>query len=116
MTSGMSTTALQTRLLDSPAGNRCFGASAIAQPADPVTCSPDRMRLSVASYYYTKDPRIASPGERRVRYWAARPGEDRSIERMSWQDHLRDIIPEPLANLVRAVRNRFWRGCNSAGS
>jgi Rps23 Pro-64 3,4-dihydroxylase Tpa1-like proline 4-hydroxylase len=55
---------------------------------DPVSCPSDRMRLSVACYYYTKAPRVGAPGERRVRYWAARPGEDRSIERMSWQDHV----------------------------
>ena len=69
---------------------------------DPVTCPPDRMRLSVASYYYTKEPRVAAPGEGRVRYWAARPGEDRLIERMGWQDHLRKV--------TRRQLNR-WRWC-----
>ena len=76
---------------------------------DPVNCPPDRMRLSVACYYYTKEPRPAASGERRARYWAARPGEDRSIERMSWQDHLRSVAPEPLRKMVRAARNRILR-------
>jgi len=76
---------------------------------DPVTCPPNRMRLSVASYYYTKERRRAGPGERRTRYWAARPGEDRSIERMNWLDHVRAVTPEPLKYLVRAVRDQFVR-------
>lgn len=73
---------------------------------DPVTCPPGRMRLSVASYYYTTTRRVAPSGERRVRYWAARPGEDRWIERMSWQDHLRALVPDPLYNVLRAARDR----------
>jgi hypothetical protein len=76
---------------------------------DPVNCPSDRMRLSVACYYYTKVPRVAAPGERRVRYWAARPGEDRSIERINWQDHLREVTPEPLRHLIRAARDRIVR-------
>jgi hypothetical protein len=72
---------------------------------DPVTCPSDRMRLSVASYYYTTEPRVPAAGERRVRYWAARPGEDRrSIERMGWLDHLREVTPEPLRHLIRRAR------------
>jgi hypothetical protein len=73
---------------------------------DPVTCPPGRMRLSVASYYYTTTRRVAASGERRGRYWAARPGEDRWIERMSWQDHLRALVPDPLYNVLRAARDR----------
>ena len=76
---------------------------------DPVKCPSDRMRLSVACYYYTKAPRIAAKGERRVRYWAARPGEDRAIERIDWRDHLRELAPEPLRNLVRTTRDRIFR-------
>jgi len=45
---------------------------------DPVTCPSDRMRLSVASYYYTKEPRPFGDSLRES-YWAARPGEDPSI-------------------------------------
>lgn len=74
---------------------------------DPVTCPPGRMRLSVASYYYTTSRRIAASGERRVRYWAARPGEDQAIERMCWQDHLRTLIPDPLYSVLRAARDRI---------
>ncbi|MDD1528210.1 hypothetical protein C7U92_18965 [Bradyrhizobium sp. WBOS7] len=74
---------------------------------DPVTCPPDRMRLSVASYYYTTTRRVAASGERRVRYWAARPGEDQAIERMCWQDHLRTLIPDPLYNVLRSARDRI---------
>jgi len=74
---------------------------------DPVTCPPGRMRLSVASYYYTTTRRVAASGERRVRYWAARPGEDQVIERMCWQDHLRTLIPDPLYNVLRAARDRI---------
>lgn len=80
---------------------------------DPVTCPPGRMRLSVASYYYTTIRRVAAPGERRVRYWAARPGEDQSIERMSWQDHLRELIPDPAYELLRAARDWISRAHRS---
>lgn len=80
---------------------------------DPVTCPPGRMRLSVASYYYTTTRRAAAPGERRVRYWAARPGEDQSIERMSWQDHLRELIPDPAYELLRAARDWISRAHRS---
>jgi hypothetical protein len=76
---------------------------------DPVTCPPDRMRLSVASYYYTTTRRVAAPGERRVRYWAARPGEDQTIGAMGWQDHVRAMIPDPLYYLLRAARDRMSR-------
>lgn len=74
---------------------------------DPVTCPPGRMRLSVASYYYTTTRRVAASGERRMRYWAARPGEDQCIERMSWQDHLRALMPDPIYNVLRAARDRI---------
>jgi Rps23 Pro-64 3,4-dihydroxylase Tpa1-like proline 4-hydroxylase len=77
---------------------------------DPVACPSDRMRLSVACYYYTKEPRVAAPGERRVRYWAARPGDDRSIERMGWQDRVRNVTPEPLRYLIKAARDLIVRG------
>ncbi|SFO57398.1 2OG-Fe(II) oxygenase superfamily protein [Bradyrhizobium sp. Ghvi] len=80
---------------------------------DPVTCPPGRMRLSVASYYYTTTRRVAASGERRVRYWAARPGEDQWIERMSWQDHLRALIPDRLHNVLRTVRDRISRAHRS---
>lgn len=76
---------------------------------DPVNCPPDRMRLSIACYYYTKTPRAVARGERRIRYWAARPGEDRAIERMSWQDHVRQATPELLRRLVRATRETILR-------
>jgi Rps23 Pro-64 3,4-dihydroxylase Tpa1-like proline 4-hydroxylase len=81
---------------------------------DPVTCPPGRMRLSVASYYYTTTRRILAPGERRVRYWAARPGEDQEIEQMSWQDHLRALIPDPLYNRLRTARDRISRARRSS--
>ncbi|SPP93941.1 hypothetical protein [Bradyrhizobium vignae] len=55
----------------------------------------------------TTTRRVAASGERRVRYWAARPGEDQWIERMSWQDHLRALIPDPLYNVLRAARDRI---------
>ena len=74
---------------------------------DPVTCPPNRMRLSVASYYYTKERRPAAAGERRVRYWAARPGEDLPIERVGWLDHIREATPEPLKYWIRAARNKL---------
>lgn len=80
---------------------------------DPVTCPPGRMRLSVASYYYTTTRRVASSGERRVRYWAARPGEDQWIERMSWRDHLRALIPDPLYNVLRSARDWISRAHHS---
>jgi hypothetical protein len=83
---------------------------------DPVTCPLGRMRLSVASYYYTTTRRVPAPGERRVRYWAARPGEDHCIERMSWQDHLRALIPDPLYNVLRAARDRISRARRSRAS
>ncbi|WP_247454677.1 2OG-Fe(II) oxygenase [Bradyrhizobium sp. CW11] len=76
---------------------------------DPVTCPPGRMRLSVASYYYTTTRRVPASGERRVRYWAARPGEDHWIERMGWQDHLRALVPDPLYYVLRATRDRISR-------
>lgn len=80
---------------------------------DPITCPPGQMRLSVASYYYTTTCRVAASGERRVRVWAARPSEDRCIERMSWQDHLRALIPDPLYNVLRAARDRISRARRS---
>lgn len=83
---------------------------------DPVTCPPGRMRVSVASYYYTTTRRAAVRGERRVRYWAARPGEDQSIERMSWQDHLRELIPDPAYELLRAARDWISRAHRSKTS
>ncbi|ABE64045.1 hypothetical protein Nham_3313 [Nitrobacter hamburgensis X14] len=76
---------------------------------DPVTCPPDRMRLSVASYYYTKERRPAVAGERRTRYWAARPEDDRSIERVDWLDHVRAVTPEALKYLIRAARDQLVR-------
>ena len=76
---------------------------------DPVTCPSDRLRLSVASYYYTKERRAAGPGERRLRYWAARPGED-LIEPISWLDHVRAVTPRPLRNLIRGAREWTVRG------
>ncbi|ABE63817.1 hypothetical protein Nham_3077 [Nitrobacter hamburgensis X14] len=76
---------------------------------DPVTCPPDRMRLSVASYYYTKERRPTAAGEHRTSYWAARPEDDRSIERMGWLDHVRAVTPEPLKYLIRAARDHFVR-------
>lgn len=81
---------------------------------DPVTCPPDRMRLSIASYYYTTERRPLAPGERRVGYWAARPGEDQWIERMSWQDHLRALIPDPLYNALQAARDRISKARRKA--
>ena len=74
---------------------------------DPVTCPADRMRLSVASYYYTKERRPAAAGERRARYWAARPGEDLPIERVGWLDRIRAVTPEPLKHLIRSARDKF---------
>ena len=76
---------------------------------DPCACPAERMRLSVAAYYYTTTRRIPAPGERRVRYWAARPGEDQSIERVSWQDQLRALVPDRLYNALRAARDRISR-------
>jgi Rps23 Pro-64 3,4-dihydroxylase Tpa1-like proline 4-hydroxylase len=74
---------------------------------DPVRCPPNRMRLSVASYYYTKERRPAAACERRGgRYWAARPEDDRSIENISWLDRVRSVTPEPLKNWIRFVRRR----------
>ncbi len=75
---------------------------------DPVSCPPNRMRLSVASYYYTKECRPAAGGERRGgRYWAARPQDDRSIERIGWLDRVRAVTPEPLKRLIRTARDKF---------
>jgi Rps23 Pro-64 3,4-dihydroxylase Tpa1-like proline 4-hydroxylase len=76
---------------------------------DPVTCPPNRMRLSVVSYYYTKEHRSAAAGERRARYWAARPGEDLPIEQVGWLDRVRAVTPEPLKHLIRAARDKFVR-------
>lgn len=76
---------------------------------DPVTCPPNRMRLSVASYYYTKERRRKAAGEHRTNYWAARPGDDCSIESMGWLDHVRAVMPEPLKFIIRAARDQFVR-------
>ena len=76
---------------------------------DPVKCPLDRTRLSVACYYYTKARRVAAWGERRGSYWAARPGEDRAIEHINWQDRLRAVTPGPLRNLLRTTRDRIFR-------
>ena len=67
------------------------------------------MRLLVVSYYYTKERRSAAAGERRARYWAARPGEDLPIERVGWLDRVRAVMPEPLKHLIRATRDQFGR-------
>jgi hypothetical protein len=71
---------------------------------DPVACPPDRMRLSVAAYYYTKESR--GEGQDAVRYWFSRPGEGRWVEAMTWQDRLRDAIPKGLRSAVRTLRDR----------
>ncbi|MDR6304502.1 Rps23 Pro-64 3,4-dihydroxylase Tpa1-like proline 4-hydroxylase [Nitrobacter vulgaris] len=77
---------------------------------DPVRCPPNRMRLSVASYYYTKECRPAAAGERRGgRYWAARPEDDRSIEHVGWLDRARSVTPEPLKFWFRAARDQLVR-------
>jgi hypothetical protein len=70
---------------------------------DPVACPPDRMRLSVAAYYYTKERR--GEGQDAVRYWFSRPGEGRWVEAMTWQDRLRDLIPKGLRSAARAMRD-----------
>ena len=59
---------------------------------------------SNAAYYYTKERRSASAGERRARYWAARPGEDLPIERVGWLDRVRALMPERIKRLIRAAR------------
>ena len=41
--------------------------------------------------------------------WAARPGEDRAIEHINWQDRLRAVTPGPLRNLLRTTRDRIFR-------
>jgi 2OG-Fe(II) oxygenase superfamily len=71
---------------------------------DPVNCPPERMRLSVAAYYYTKEGR--GEGQDAVRYWFSRPGEGRWIEAMPWQDRLRDAIPKRLRSAVRSRLRR----------
>ena len=65
------------------------------------------MRLSLASYFYTKERRPAPAGERLARYWAARPQDDRSIERVGWLDRVRAMTPEPVKHMIRAARDRF---------
>jgi hypothetical protein len=71
---------------------------------DPVACPPDRMRLSVAAYYYTKERRPA--GQDAVRYWYSRPNEERWIEGLSWQDRVREAVPRSVRAALRTVWDR----------
>jgi 2OG-Fe(II) oxygenase superfamily len=74
---------------------------------DPVACPPDRMRLSVASYYYTTEPRTEAQAGLVRGYWAARPGEDPAIGRLGALDRLRRVTPEPVKALVRSARDKL---------
>ena len=44
----------------------------------------------------------ALKGEFRGRYWAARPEDDRSVERIGWIDRERSLTPEGLKYWIRA--------------
>ncbi len=74
---------------------------------DPVNCPADRRRLSVAAYYYTAEPPALQEERRRIGYWEARPGEERSIARLTWQDQLRRIAPRSLRVVGRKARARI---------
>jgi len=74
---------------------------------DPVNCPPNRRRLSVAAYYYTQEPPAFREERRRIGYWEARPGEDRSIARLTWQDQIRRITPRSLRVVGREARARL---------
>jgi len=71
---------------------------------DPVTCPPDRMRLSIAAYFYTK-PDKAGRVEKIVHYYS-RPGEDHAIVLHSVADRLRLLVPKRVVSLTKLVRHR----------
>jgi hypothetical protein len=78
--------------------------------ADPLACPPDRMRLSVASYYYTHEPSPYTSHRERFDYWLARPGLDpKSVERLDWPDRVRRSTPKPLRRVLHATRLRLVR-------
>jgi hypothetical protein len=77
---------------------------------DPLACPPDRARLSVASYFYTREPSPQSSRRERFDYWLARPGVDpKSVERLDWTDRVRRSTPKPIRRALHAARLRMVR-------
>ena len=77
---------------------------------DPLSCPPDRMRLSIAAYYYTREPHPDRARRERVSYWAARPGLDPpSLERGTLGDRIRRATPISIRRAAASVRSRLLR-------
>lgn len=68
---------------------------------DPLTCPPDRARLSVAAYFYTVDPGPDGPRDERG-HWVAREGLDPKV--LGRYDRLRRATPRPVKRAYHAVR------------
>lgn len=68
---------------------------------DEVNCPEGMSRLSIASYYYTREPAPATP--RRLATYVPRPGDPRSVSLPLPRDLFRKYVPAPVQRRVWAV-------------